>query len=368
MRYVYTAVVLIGCLFAQFAGADTTVRTAEQFELTEDEVVTGNFFGSGHPVILSGQVSEDALLFGNRVTINGLVEGDVLASGVFVTHAGVVQSDIKAAGGSVIISGIVEGDLFVTAGTVEITSEAKIGGDVLVYAGEVSIAGQVGGDVLGSASEMLINGPIAGGVSVAVNQLDLGQNASVTAAVQYESSNLVTQNLNATIAGEILRTDPATFTSERLLPVWLMVSIMVVFATFAWVLVARNILAKIVKTAGSHVMRSAAIGVGILVTVPIVLAVLFSSVLGAFVGLLAALGYLLALVLAVVCVPALVGRTLVQLAALRSVSVVSLSSVTIGSITCLAILLVPLVGVLVLCAVCIVVLGALVEELVRAIR
>lgn len=368
MKWIKLAVMVALLVVGVHALADTTIRTAEQFELAEDAVVTGNFFGSGNPVTLSGEVSEDALLFGNRVTITGLVQGDVLASGIFVTHAGVVQSDVKVAAGEVTISGVVEGDVFVTAGTVDITSEAQIGGDVVIYAGAVSIAGSVAGDVIGSMSELYLNGSVSGGVDVAVNQLDLGQNASITQAVRYESTNLLTQNLNTVITGETIRTDPQSVVETSFIPVPLVILMVLLFATLVWVFLSVKTLRHVIVGVVAHPWRSVLIGWAAVVTGPIAVAVLFASVLGAFVGVLLLFVYITVFLLALVATPVMLGRALVQLTALAAVHPTSLTVVGIGMAATVGLVFVPYVGPFVLVVAVVCTFGGLLEALVRVIR
>jgi cytoskeletal protein CcmA (bactofilin family) len=357
------------CLFlftVSTVHANVIVRTADQLEIVEGDIVDGELVAVGLPVVLSNNVAQDATLLGNRVKVNGLVGGDLLAAGFFVDVDAAVADDVRIVGGEVTIASDIAGDLIVFGGTVDILSTAAILGDVVIYGGAVNIAGSVGRDVVGVMETLQINGPIGGGIDVSVTHFDLGQQASVTEAIRYTSFNLVSQSLNATIMGDIVRSDPTVLQESSWLRMTLLIFLIGLFSALVWHLTSRKTLSLVVKQSTSHLVRSAFIGFISPVVGLIIAAVLFVSQLGMYISIVLLFGLITTILLAGAAAPAVVGQLVFQI--LNHPNTTGPLPIVLGVLLLTVCLMLPVVGIFLIAAAFIITLGGLIESMVQANR
>lgn len=362
----FLAVFALFFCFTSIAQANVIVRTADQLEVAEGDIVDGELVGVGLPVVLSNNVAEDATLIGNRVTVNGQVGMDLLAAGFFVDVNQPVLDDVRIVGGEISLSSDVAGDVLIFGGAVDILSTASIAGDLVVYGGTVNMAGSVGGDVVGMMEELRINGPVSGGVDVTVTSLSLGDQASIAESVRYVSYNLVSQSLNSTVQGDIVRSDPAMLQDSGWMQMTIITFLVGLFTALVWYLCSRKTLMLVVAQTNSHLLRSAFIGFVAPIVLIVVIVVLFVSQLGMYVALIGVFGLVTLLLLAGAAAPAVVGNLMV-----RSIDYPGIDGplpIVLGVLVLTVCMFVPVVGPLLLVVAAILAFGGLLESLVNANR
>jgi len=129
---------------------------------------------TGHTVVKQGVVHEDLYLAGSEVRVQARVEGDLLAAGGEVHSLDTVRGDAMLAGGTVRIRGAVDDDVRTVGGDVEVA--ARIGDDLLAAGGNVSVpAGTtVGGRAWLAGGTVTTRARVAKGVRIAAGQIVLG--------------------------------------------------------------------------------------------------------------------------------------------------------------------------------------------------
>jgi hypothetical protein len=359
-------VVALFFLTASIAHANVVVRTADQLEVAAGDIVNGELVAVGLPVVLSNNVTEDVTLIGNRVTVNGQVGMDLLAAGFFVDVNAPVQDDVRIVGGEITLSSAVAGDVIILGGTVDILSTASVAGDVIVYGGTVSIAGDVEGDVVGIMETLSINSFVGGGVDVAVTNLSLGDQAVIADGVQYTSYNLVAQSLNASVQGDIVRSDPPVLQDSGLIQMSLLTFLISLFTALVWYLCSRKTLMVVVRQTNTHLLRSAFIGFLAPTVLLIVIIVLFLSQLGMYVAFTGLFGLITLMLLAGAAAPAVVGHLLVQ--AIQQPPMDGPLPIVLGVLILTVCMFVPVIGVVLVAAVAVLAFGGLLESLVKANR
>ncbi len=346
--------------------ANVVVRTADQLEVAEGDIVDGELIAVGLPVVLSNNVAEDATLIGNRVTVNGQVGMDLLAAGFFVDVNQPVQDDVRIIGGEITLSSDIAGDVLIFGGAVDILSTASITGDVIVYGGTVSIAGTVEGDVVGSIEELHINGSIGGGVDVTVTSLSLGDQAVIAGGVEYVSYNLIATSLNATVQGDTVRSDPPTLQDSGWMQMTLVTFLVALFTALVWYLCSRKTLMVVVRQTNMHLLRSAFIGFLTPVVLLIVIVVLFISQIGVYVAFVGLFGLITLMLLAGAAAPAIVGHLLIQ--AIQHPPMDGPLPIVFGVLVLTLCMFVPVVGILLVVTAAVLAFGGLLESLFKANR
>lgn len=366
----YLGIIVLLLLIIPITGfAETVIRSGESVSISNDKGVVGDFYGFGNVVSMSGIIEGDFITVAGRMTLNGEVTDDVLAAGASVDVHGPVGDDVRVIGGEVVIADVVAGDVIVLGGTVNILSTATIGGDVIIYGGSVEIAGTVGGTVLGNTSQLRLDSEVGGDVQVQTGQLILGDNASVAGSVTYESKSILQRSPNAIVTGELLRNDSVTGqgNSERPYRTEIMMALVLAFAALVWFLLSRKTLHTIVVSAAEYSLRPALFGLGVLLIAPILMVVLFTSMVGTLVGVAVLSAYIFTLLLALTAAPATIGILLLQVFN-QPVKKLSAPNVLFGVVMFSLLLLIPVLGIYVAAAVVLLTFGAIVERVYNTFK
>ena len=343
------------------ADATVIVRTADQLEVVEGDIADGELVAVGLPVVLSNNVAQDATIVGNRVTVNGDVGSDLLAVGFFVDVNGSVADDVRVVGGEVDVSGEVAGDVIILGGAVDILSTAKILGDLVVYGGAVTINGEVGGGLVGVMDVLEINGPVGGDVEVDVTQLTLRDKAVIAGTVQYTSHNLVAQSLNASVSGEVVRSDPTTPLESNTTKTLFMMLLVTLFTALVWHLCSPKTLTIVVQRSTAHVLRSAAVGVLAPFVLLLVATILFISQLGMYVAAILLFGLVSLILIAGAGAPAFIGVLLLK--TIGYPTPLSPLAIVTGAMVFTLCMAVPVMGVACMLIAVAIVLGAMLEAM-----
>lgn len=326
--------------------ASTVLRSGAAVSVANDQAVDANFYAWGNSVTVSGEMAGDVVAAGGTVTINGQVAHDVLAAGGTVTISGDIGDDVRIVGGDVIIEGTVAGSLTVFSGRVKILSNATIAGDVIIYGGDAIIEGIVGGQVMGTVNTLRINGAIEDDVDVTVNSLTLGERTVLNGNLSYVSQVELTRATDASIAGSIVRNDPARATRDGdLFRVLAMVMLIVMFGTLTLYLVSKQRVMNFANEVMTQPLwRSVLVGFAVIITAPFVVGLLLASVLGILVGLLILLIFLILLLHSTLLLPVSTGSFLAAVTR-YSIQNYFLVWILIGSTFLALIILIPVVGV-----------------------
>jgi len=367
MRELFTygiASLLIFTFFTSSVEARTVVRTGDAVSVADDQEIEGDFYSAAAKVNLSGSVTEDMISAAGRITINGSIGDNAWLMGDKVDVHGTVGDDLRVFGREVIIAEPVNGDLFVVGGSVTILSTASITGDALLYAEEVAVEGSVGGDVLGSVENLRIDTNVAGDVDVSVGQLTLGERTVVEGTVKYTSLNVLIQSLEATISGEVVRSDPVLPGTQDNVRSALVPVLILLFSVLAWHLISRRTLQGVVSRALTVSPRPVLVGVIAVLFTPILIAVLIVSMIGMLAGFALLFAYLTLALLSFIAIPAVLGQFLMKILN-RPDAGLSIISIIVGVAASVAFALLPVIGQIALSVVFLVALGSLVDSFIR---
>jgi hypothetical protein len=148
--------VLVGCLLAAPALAETAVLTIAQDRYEAGEAVrfdgpaVSDLFLAGNRVVVASPVGGSAHLVGRRVTVEGPVTGDLFAMGYRVEIGGVVGGDASVSGYEIRL-GPIAGNLRAAGSEVEV---GTVGGYALVTGADVALQGAIAGDAVLVADDL----------------------------------------------------------------------------------------------------------------------------------------------------------------------------------------------------------------------
>lgn len=347
-RYKQLVAILFVAIFVPTAvvSANTVFRSGDSVTVMAEQQVEGDFYAAASTVSMSGTVLGDMYTAAGIVTLNGEVTADLFATGGSVQVHGTIADDARIIGGEVIVSESVAGDLVIIGGSVQVLSTASIEGDVLLFAGEAEIAGTVGGSVLGAADQLRIDGPVGGEVDVHTSTLTLGDRAQIAGDIRYTAVSDLRRAANADVAGTITRQEQSVSLSvrEQVQAVFIPVLVLV-FATLACFLFARDPIVSLVVETRNRFWFSALIGLLVILATPPLVAMLLTSVIGLLFGAMVLLGYIVVLLGALVLSPIFLGAWLTEFVVKRFT--VSLPQLGIGFTMLFILLILPPVAVMV---------------------
>jgi cytoskeletal protein CcmA (bactofilin family) len=244
-------------------------------------------------------VDDDLQAFAGTVIVRGTVNGDLTAFTGNVFVDGEVNGDLQAFSGNVRINGTVTGDVNAAGGNVFLARDGRVGGQFQAGAGNVVIEGEIGENARLGASTITV-GPTAvvGGDLAYDGNLTLSDEAQIGGEVRHED------DLGPGVQGPLVP-GWVGWAYGLLVNLLLGAVVLLIFPAFSTRLAAR---------AASDPLRSGGVGLLALVGIPILLALLFVSLVGIPLGLIGILVYGLLLWLGYVYGSFAVGSWLLSLA------------------------------------------------------
>lgn len=146
-----------------------------------------NVYLAGGNVRPGALVEGDLMAVGGKIVVDRGVTGDATLAAGSVEVLAAVGDDMRVVGGDVNISSTVGGELFATGGNVTLSRAARIGHGASLFGGVITIDGIVEGPLEIQAQKVIINGPVSGGADLSASEIELGQNAKIGGALNYNT-------------------------------------------------------------------------------------------------------------------------------------------------------------------------------------
>lgn len=293
-RFVYSFAVL-----SVLAPVVADVITPQIYILEANEVEDEDVYIAANSARIDGRIEGDLLIASGDIAIGGVVTGDVFA----ITHGrievtGTVEGSVRALSRELAVPGTIGGDIAVASGTIGVPGE--VGGDVLLVAGSAAITGSVGRDVLGRVLDCELDGTVGGDVDISVRSLRVGPRAEVGGDLLYRADRDAAISGGASVAGQFERLPSrATFVVR----VWLIGVTILSFLAFVITgmvlfLVFRSTMARATGLVRTETWRTFWIGFLAVIGLPLVSILFLFTVVGAPVGVLVMVLWLLGLAFA----------------------------------------------------------------------
>jgi cytoskeletal protein CcmA (bactofilin family) len=285
------------------AASAAETRGGNEITVGPNETIDDDLYAFGQNVTILGTVTGSVIAGGNTVTVSGDVGGDLMAAGSTVLVNGPIHGSVRAAGQSVEIYNRIDGDLLASGNTVSLLDGGGVGRDVLAAGTMVTVAGPVGRDVNASGQKVRITSTVDGQVTSNATYLALDPTARIRGGITYASGNEAEIAPGATVAGPIVRSEPAADSGTP----WAATAVdwlkgIAGLAVLGLVLVAMFPDTARRNTQMLQLSPWASLGLGavLLLLMPVIAAVIFGAGLllgGWWLGLMLLAGYLVWLVL-----------------------------------------------------------------------
>ena len=349
-----------------FAHASPVLRSGESVTVSDTQEVPDDFYAVGGTVMIAGKVKGDLYAAAETVIVDGDIAQDAVIAGGSVYLNGSVGDDVRLLGGDLTIADTVEGDVLVMGGVVHILPTAKIKGDLLFFGGELDMEGDVRGSLSGRAKRVRVNGPVLGTVSVTTSQaLELGDQAHVEGAIIYASMQDISRAPGSVVIGDITKKELFD-TSSGVSVSYILGLLALFFTTLVYLLVCKKKIERLMRHTFGAFIRHGLIGLGVLVLMPIVAALLLVSAIGFAVGTALLLLYALLLVVTASLLGIFAGALLSRYFA--DEIVLTLKWALLGTVAVAIMVQIPYVGVLVAIIADVSILGGIATFLYARIR
>ena len=285
-------------------------RAGDQVSISQGDTLNDDLYAGGGTVTVAGTLNGDFFAGGGSILVNGKVNGDVFVGGGTINILGDVSDDLRIGGGNILIQSNIGGDVMVGGGQIHIAA-GKVGGDVIVGGGVLQIEAPVAGDVRFGGGEIYINAPVAGSVFMMGEKIKLGPKAIISGNLNYESPKEVEREAGSEVRGEVNYEQ----TKKRDRGFWAGVfsfgSLIEILCSLVFALLLglffNRYSRELVLNAYSRPLRNMLRGLLFVIVTPIIAVILMVTVIGIPLGILALLGYAIALLFSVFAAPLLLG-------------------------------------------------------------
>lgn len=284
--------------------------------------------------------SGDAIVAGREVIFMGAIGGDYLGAGGQQTIGGRIHGSVRAIGGEIHVTGVVDRNATIAGGNVVMDSTADIGRNAYITGGTVQLNGTVRGGLLASGGTVVLNGIVNHDVEVGAGELRVGPHAVITGALRYR------------VPAKKVHIDPAARISGTVtaLPVstgwglkhWLWM-LGIILAGAVIVAVFPRFTTEAAAILGARPARSALVGAGWFILVPIAILLMAITFIGLPLALLTTALYVLVVSVSSVPFSVWVGARLLGGRA-RAGRQGAMMNFLVGDILLLAVGLIPILG------------------------
>ncbi len=242
--------------------------------LDTESIVEDDMYIVGDNVMIKGVVDGDVIIFGQNITVDGTITGDLYSFGNTVSISGSTYGNIFTAGSNVSIKGTV-GQSVYTLGMMT-DMDADIGKDLNIASGTTKILGSVGDDV------RVASGQISSDASVTGDFLVSSESQNI------DKEKIAGQFILSTSEGKILERQKFEFKKGDLLgfnlglAVVSFVGMYIVGVLLIYVAPVKTVtIGKRIVSSWDDLLKSFAIGLLILFTIPLPLFILTLTIVGA---------------------------------------------------------------------------------------
>ncbi len=172
-------ILLMSLLAFNCSGSKFRNSGEERTLLASGDVHNGWYFAGGPQVDIDGTVNGDAFIGGGVVNVRGTVNGLLVAAGGQVNVTGTVTDRIICVGGVVRISGKTDKSMFAGGGSVILEKGATVGEYLMAGGSNVQVRGVVERDAKIGATDLTLTGQVKGNLDAGVENFTTEEGSTV---------------------------------------------------------------------------------------------------------------------------------------------------------------------------------------------
>ncbi len=196
LRFFIMAVFVVASL-----GYSLVVRTGEDFEIPESEIIDDDLLITGRTIVVKGKVTGDVWAFAQEVTITGEVSGTVVSGAATINVNPKRVKTVICGAGNINISGFIEKNAVLLGGSLLVDDHAEVGKDLMVFGGAANVNGDIKGAIKGGIGEFVMDGK-SGSIDIKAEQTTIKSNAVINGDLVIRGEQEPTIESGAKISGE----------------------------------------------------------------------------------------------------------------------------------------------------------------------
>ena len=263
--------------------------------ITKHGEIDDDVYLAGRQVDLYATVNGDVVVAGGELNLEGDINADLVAAGGSVQVNSVVADDARLAGGKIRVNAKVGDDLVAAGGLIHLSPVARVGGRAWLSAGEVRIEGHVVDELRVAAGRVVISGKIDGNVEIGAEHITITESAEISGNLHYTSPREADIASGVRIDGEVLHT-PVEVDYEPLVVQALFAGVIVLLGFMLTAVVLYRLFPsfslRVSQSLREQFWMSLGIGLAVFAGVPVLMVILFSTVIGLWLALLLLIVYL----------------------------------------------------------------------------
>jgi cytoskeletal protein CcmA (bactofilin family) len=284
---------LLACLLplsapAQEAGDTVQIRGARAEDV----------YAAGGTVDIMADVEGDVVAAGGRVIAGERISGDVLAAGGSVNVRATVGDDVRVAGGDVTLEGSIGGDAIAAGGSVLLLPGGTVGGRAWFSGGRVDVGGEIGRELRAAGGRIVLSGRVHGDVELSGRSISLLEGTVIDGDLLYRSPREAEIAEGAIIHGTV-RHEPAEHqagaVAAAVTGAGLLVLLGLLVTGILLFLLFPRVIAASVTTIRTRPWTSLGLGLALFTATPLVISLLFMTLIGWLPALVTGALYLLLL-------------------------------------------------------------------------
>ncbi len=298
---------------------------------------------SGSAPQVTDSVPGDAILTGGDMRFSGVTAGDYLGAGGEQMVNGRIHGSIRAAGGEIHVAATVDRNVTIAGGTIMVDRTAIIGRNAYLAGGTIQFDGAVHGALQAAGGTVTLNGVVGHDVEVAAGTLRVVPHAEIAGKLRYRvPEGKVHIDPAARISGTV-----TALPIPRGRGAWYLLGVLWMFGFLVTGAVVVVLVPPFVTGAAESLRerpgRSALVGLGWIVAMPVAILVAAVTIVGLPLALLSAVVYVSLLYIGRVALAVWLGRRVLGARARTSRSGV-LASFGVGGLILLLVRMVPVIG------------------------
>jgi len=245
--------------------------------------VVEDVYAAGGTVEILATVEGDVVVAGGRVTVAEHVSGDVMAAGGAVSVRARIGDDVRLAGGDVRLSGSVGDDAIAAGGNVTLAPDGSVNGRAWFSGGRIDVAGTVGKELKAAGGRIVLSGQVKGDVELRGRKISILDSAIIDGNLVYRSPQEADiasgAQIRGTVSYEPVERPIAPFVAA-LVGVGIVVLLSLIVTGIVLFLMFPRFIGTAVKTIRAEPWKCLGLGLAVFAATPVVISVLFMTVIG----------------------------------------------------------------------------------------
>lgn len=290
-------------------------QTGQASTIKSNEVIDGSTYIASSTIDVAGTIDGDLYCTGQNVSISGTINGDILCAAQTISFTGTVSGNIRLAGQVITIGGAVGDSATVASQTVTVENQGSVGRDATFMSQNVTMRGQVLRDVVVGSESITLDATVGRNVTATVNNLKLESRTDVGGSFSYTSPQTFSKASDASIVGPVNYTElkREQYMNNKAYDPFIMIlwGLMLVVSAIIFALLFPSILHRVTSdgiVSAPKALLAILVGFVAGVAMPIIIFLLFATILGIPFAIVLLLGWCLIVAISGVFAAYFVGR------------------------------------------------------------